>query len=739
MSVKIRRYQASESDFTQKGRVRTNVEVPGSVGITDLTTSKCIFDMHIDCYERDSATKIHIPTSFGNGQCVGGAQALIRNSQVTSKMHGLLNERRQQNILSANLDWFTASRAGEDTKCLTMSSSNASYGISRVSKLPDCPFVLMNRPTSNVVFNTPSQSRRAELQIPFKHIDNFASMQQFPNAAVGDLVYNIQLEDQLQSVFPARMPTRAAVPCANVAAVGSKLGGLDAPLTLQPSYLSGYCREPKVGDVCYVSFKNTTAQPVAVAINAVANNGTAVLFTTTVATDPAITIGTKIVVTFTLAAVVTKVVRTVTNQVTGANGTYTLNAGLTGTAADDCTAISFSPDDVSSFLNQSSISNVTRVGLQYVVQVETPFDTFTATEPCQNIFIHYFSPNEDSAISSGLGGGTDVIPVSQDVIVSANQIGSAAAPLFFLKNTAGGLRTVQGTTLTVDAYDSCPWYVGAPVQILYGVPQSGTVAPDTIVDVQTSIASIEHTDLGTKIVVKNPITVAAGVLVVNKLALCHRDTYYATENVSTTIKRINCDWVVDEIYLQLHQLTLLPSQMASVMKAMNNISIPFIDQYLVQRNMPTAAVHADIVQAYTNTIGLAVFTPQNLEFLSGADNCSSYRFAIDGKTQTNQNILVGRVTETGRSLHNVLLKQFFANIGKTLMRYDIPECLANKEYLGDKATHHMLPLIIPAKAGESVVQLQLFAESGEMVTKNIFYLWFVAKSLNISNGRVSIA
>ena len=673
MSVKIRRYNANESDFTQTGRVRTNIEVPGSVGITDLTNSKLIFDMHVDVYEGNVNNKLHIPTTFGDGQMVGGAQALIRNTSVTSKMYGLLNERRQQNVISANLDWYTTSRAGEDAKCLSTASSNANYGISRVSKIPDCPFVLLNRPdaVSASAVTIASQSRRAEIQIPWKHCDNFSNMQQFPNAAVGDLVYNIQLEDQLTSVFPAVMPTRAAVPCANITAAATVLGTATNPFVLQSSVIDGFNRPPKIGDICYVVFY-----------------------------------------------------------------------GSTTAYSHFC-------------LQQAKITNLTIVAGKYNV-FTTAITATAAAEVCTNVFMFYYGMNESSATNTvngfaGLfGGGQDVIPILANVVSDGGYIiGNAGVPLKIAHNTPGGLRLIGGsaypnTVLTKEAFDSCPWFVGAPVQVAYVIPADSGASPLRTTILQTTIASLKITATETEIVLTEPVDLPnAGTGVCPFVAVCHRDVYYndSLATVPTSGKRLNCTWVVDEIYAELNQLTLLPSQMASVMKAMSNISIPFMDQLLVQRNMPTSNTHTDVVQAYANTVGLAVLTPQNLQFLSGTDHCEAYRFTIDGKQVTNQDIVVGRPTDFGRSLHNILLKSFFANIGKTLMKYDIPNCLDLEEVGNrDTATHHIFPLIVPATSGESVVQLQLFTNGADMMTtKNIWYVWYVAKQLNISNGRVSIS
>jgi hypothetical protein len=144
-AIKVKRFQANESEFTQNGRNRTEVLVPASVGFTDLTGSKVILDMHVDVLQ--GATKVALPVTFGNHEMVSGAQALLRNSRVVSADNGLLNERRYANVIDANLDWYSQSRAQEDQHSLTGYSNTQSYGIDRASALPDCPFIIYNRPS----------------------------------------------------------------------------------------------------------------------------------------------------------------------------------------------------------------------------------------------------------------------------------------------------------------------------------------------------------------------------------------------------------------------------------------------------------------------------------------------------------------------------------------------------------------------------------------------------------------
>ena len=262
-AIKVKRFQANESDFTQTGRLRTEIKVPASVGFSDLTGSKVILDLHMNV--KQGATDVALPVTFGQQEMVGGAQALIRNSRVVSAQNGLLNERRYANVIDANLNWYSKSRSQEDAHSAFGWSTTNSYGIDRASKLPDNPFIVYNRASfDQPATTTRAYSRRTEVPVDFAHIDNFGNMAQFPHAMVGDLTYHLELEDQIDVAFPAQMPSRALVPCANTVAVANKL----KTLTLLPTASNLY-RPPQVGDMATAYFVETTGTDVCFAPRAV--------------------------------------------------------------------------------------------------------------------------------------------------------------------------------------------------------------------------------------------------------------------------------------------------------------------------------------------------------------------------------------------------------------------------------------------------------------------------------------
>lgn len=257
MSVKLRRYQANDSDFTQNGRVRTTVTVPGSAGFTDLTESKLILDMQVNV-KGAAGANVFYPATFGARGEMVGPQSLIRNARVISREHGLLNEQRHQNVIRSNLDWYTKTRGTEDAQSLLGNTTNQNYGHDNASLLPDNPFLLYNQPgTPGVAITANPTKRRAMIPVDWKHIDQFAGMSQFPNIAVGDIDYDLELEEQITTMYPAVMPCMAEL-IDNVTATASLIGTVAKPLVTKRTAAS-FNRRPRVGDQILVIFKETTS------------------------------------------------------------------------------------------------------------------------------------------------------------------------------------------------------------------------------------------------------------------------------------------------------------------------------------------------------------------------------------------------------------------------------------------------------------------------------------------------
>lgn len=647
MSIKLRRYHAQESNFAKGGRLRTEINVPADAGFVDLTQSKVILDMHM--VPQQGSTDVLLPVTFGNQQLVG-AQALIRNAAAISQAGGMLNEKRHQNVLHANLDFYQKSRAQEDQESLFGNSTNANYGVDRMNLLPDNPFIVWKKPSAlsgaAATVTELAVTRRAEIPVAWKHIDAFgATMSQFPMLMTGGMQYRVEFEDQMDVVYPARMPFSAGEPCDNRSAVGSVLGSAAAPLTLTKT-TANYFRAPQQGDIVCAYFIQTT---------------------------------------------------------TGSGSyKYPAASGANSSGLDE-------------------IASVATAGGKYVVTLKNGFATTAATEACQGITLFYCSASEM------LGNGLFPLPIDAAMTGATGDVfGSAAAPLQFGKNTAGGVQTSKpDDAVTLDSLNTIPWYVGAPVTF---TAVGGTTAQ--VVKVETTIASVAINGDNVEVTLADPYDgTAIGASTLVQCSLTYRDSYAGT--------KFKANWVVDEVYGELHQIQLSPQQVMKAKEQMARVEIPWVDQVLVQRNMPDSTAHTEVLSTPgPNTLGLAVLTPQNLTLLSGFDGCSRYRFAIDGKTVTNQDIVVGNADLKGRSLHNYMVKNFFGNLQLVHKKYDAPQfdyvCTA------DKATHAFYPLVIPSKPVESIVQVQLFSDT-TMSNKNIFYCFFRERVLKFANGRVIVS
>jgi hypothetical protein len=251
MSIKIKRIQSLESgDFNSynNGRLRAHIEVPSSVGFTDLENSQLVFRMNTVIAGNDASAGNLIPSFIAGRQGgdvnkpldVGGAGALIRNSRVTSREYGLLNEQRDQNVVTANLDYYTkyTSESGAwmnfDGGC-----AQKTHDPNQMYQARDSLFLDARKPEAvGVVIqqsnnNQKSQQVSAEVRVPMKCIDRFADgNRQFPNMAVGNLTYRIEFEPQPGRAVTALGVDSKAYQCedATVSATQPGVGTLENPI-----------------------------------------------------------------------------------------------------------------------------------------------------------------------------------------------------------------------------------------------------------------------------------------------------------------------------------------------------------------------------------------------------------------------------------------------------------------------------------------------------------------------------
>lgn len=625
--IKITRYHAEESDFSKAGRTRCHVTVPAQAGFTDLTTSKVVLDMHWDI-----ENAIKLPCTFGANQLVGGAQALIRNSKARSKQNGLLNERRHQNVISANLDTYTKSRARESADALFGGSTNMNSGNDAANYLPQNPWLEYGRPSAAIPIATaaatPTVSHRSEAHVPFKHIDNFGSMSQFPNLAVGDMSYEIEFENQIEVGEFARMPYQPFHAVQDqTATAGGLIGTAANPLVLDKPYNAWSGQRPKVGQRARVLLTDTTA------------------------------------------------------------------GAARAVVADYVSVVS------------EGIGGVTEVILENGVSVGA-----AAANDAEHIFACFHDVGAQ--------------PEARDAPLQAANRTLATDALY------GGANNPIVITQLIhpQAYEAQnPFYVGAPIRVVgRNTTTNLTWGEDAIIEEVEIVGQDIH------IRVVTPFGPGAGAAignVNNNIRVGFRNDVLATGVPYTR------SWVIDEVYLEMHELQLTPGQREKALKALDDLELPFVDQLLVQRNMDTTTEHTEVVQAPVNCMSLAVLTPQNLTLLSGFDNCTRYRYSIDGVATTNRDIDVGAHNVAERQLHNHMLKKYFGNQGQRLMKYDREQ---NQMRAPDnKTTAAFYPLVLPMRPVPQIVQIQLFA-TNQMLQKSIFWVFSCQKSLKLQRGRAMV-
>lgn len=242
MSVQLARYPSEEAPpFGPKGRYIMNLVVPSSAGFTDTKNSTVVFQTELPVHDNSGGVDIILPATFTSYVVDGmirptGAQVMIRNSRSWSDMLPQ-TEQVQQNIFRTTLDEYTKSRAQVSAESILGSAGvSYNYGTIGQSGLPDVPDILYSRPTAfDTVLTTPSQKVAAEYHIPLKHLDAMGEfMSQFPNLAVGDKYYRVELEQQNQIVTPCVMPKEIDIE--SMAPSGGTIGTSDNKLITTTKY-----------------------------------------------------------------------------------------------------------------------------------------------------------------------------------------------------------------------------------------------------------------------------------------------------------------------------------------------------------------------------------------------------------------------------------------------------------------------------------------------------------------------
>ena len=212
------------------------------------------------------------------------------------------------------------------------------------------------------------------------------------------------------------------------------------------------------------------------------------------------------------------------------------------------------------------------------------------------------------------------------------------------------------------------------------------------------------------------------------------------------------DYEIEDVFLELHTIQLMPQQIAAAQKALQSLQIPYMEHRLVKKVLNATQDYAETLYLDAGCAGVAVITPPNNGLVSGYDNGSSYRFSFDGRNVTNREIAIGPAktnsgiaaaangtgrSGVGRQLHNHMLQKFYGNIGQRLMRFEKPSVNYNAAIAALQLNNHAIyPLVTPMVPNDVIAQFQVRSAVGLMATKEMFYVSMYPRSLNFEKGRL---
>lgn len=199
------------------------------------------------------------------------------------------------------------------------------------------------------------------------------------------------------------------------------------------------------------------------------------------------------------------------------------------------------------------------------------------------------------------------------------------------------------------------------------------------------------------------------------------------------------EWAIDESYLQVHKLIVEGEMLQKAIESLKDASIKFMDYKVVSKSHEGGKQISDTLAIDPMALGVAVITPINGHFASGFDSVSQYRFAIDGVETTNRDVDIGLMDRAPRALHNHLLRQWFANQGKQLRKYDMP----NRRFVGTNVrgqnTHTIFPVITPMVPYSQNLNLRLQATgANDINAKEYHFVQVRAREMKITDQGIQM-
>tara|TARA_R110000823_G_scaffold295279_2_gene414333 strand:- start:1601 stop:3325 length:1725 start_codon:yes stop_codon:yes gene_type:complete len=332
-----------------------------------------------------------------------------------------------------------------------------------------------------------------------------------------------------------------------------------------------------------------------------------------------------------------------------------------------------------------------------------------------------------------------------DSPINAANLGSAARPILYQYDKTN----VNSGEIRLSNLESLPFYVGMPIRVSGTNIPTGATSYVTINKITINEADSGSVLLGGAHVARIEVADSVGFALTN------------AANAATVVVALNqgngdgtnptelatVDYEIEDVFLELHTIQLMPQQIAAAQKALQSLQIPYMEHRLVKKVLNSTQDYAETLYLDAGCAGVAVITPPNNGLVSGYDNGSSYRFSFDGRNVTNREIAIGpaktdsgistAASGVGRQLHNHMLQKFYGNIGQRLMRFEKPADNYNRG-IGDLQlnNHALYPLVTPMVPNDVIAQFQVRSAAGLMATKEMFYVSMYPRSLNFEKGRL---
>jgi len=341
-------------------------------------------------------------------------------------------------------------------------------------------------------------------------------------------------------------------------------------------------------------------------------------------------------------------------------------------------------------------------------------------------------------MSLGKAFTADLLDAPADGASSA--LGSAARPLLYqFDSTDTDAGEIRPSNL-----GSLPFYVGMPVKV------TGTNVTGNKFGIINKI-TINEADQGgllggahvARLELDVPFALATPTSAASALKI-ELNQGKLTDGTGTS----TVDYEIEDVFLELHTIQLMPTQIEAAQKALQSLQIPYLEHRLVKKVLNATQDYAETLYLDAGCAGVCVMTPPNNGLVSGYDNASNYRFSFDGRNVTNREIEIGPAKTNsgnaadqagvGRQIHNHFLQKFYGNIGKRLMRFEKPSQDYNFGFTSAELqlnNHAIYPLVTPMVPDDVIAQFQV-RSSSNMATKEMYYVMMYPRSLNFQKGRL---